>query len=377
MHSMAGDDTDDGLGTLLGTGMEESSEPLIEAISTIAILRDAIRRGDSDGVRLKLDLHAHGAGRRGLLSTLAGTANIETAVSTLSRFWQSAEYTTSAARVISPDETEVYETIAHPAHAQKLRTVTLLRRRGGHWRIVTTTDTPDEKLVASLLCPVEPLLLEDALPGARLDYDGDGKLVRLVNEDLGWQAALRLGPVVNRDSVDNLELGAALADTETLVSVAFLPSRVPKKRRAQLAWFANVVAELAEAVKAPQVFLPWCDRLLETDELHLRGDVTDETLAARYVHVLTDEEWIGTRGMSHFMLPELEARTMDWPSANSARAIVEQGVEMLVGGGDAWMPRTSQTIGDTKCWIEFGRRGRELGQTYGRWGSLRLAPART
>lgn len=372
------DDDDWAEETLLGTGMEESADPLIEALRTLAELRAALGRGDAEAVRFNLDLHAFGSGKRGLLSTLAGTRSVESAVSRLAPFWRSAEYVTEAARVVSPDEVEVYETISPPGVSDGLRTVTLLRRRGGRWRQVTTTDTPDEKLTASLLCSTEPLLLDESIPGAILDLDAKGQLERLRHPKEEWRAALRVGPVPKRGVPRaSEEFAAALADTHTIVSVALLPSTDRDARGAQLRWFASATAGLADAIAARHVYLPWSERLLAPQALAVSADAPLADVAALYVHIVPDSGWTFSRGMSHIMLPEVEARWVDWGGHGAATAIVTEVARALRDGGVRLEPRQRIRVGGAQLWVDYGRRGAHEGSTYGRFGSYRLAPATT
>lgn len=368
---------DDGLGTLRGTGLEESEDPLIDAIRALAELRAALERGDAEAVRPKLDLHAYGAGKRGLLSTLAAEKSVEDAVQQLGPFWQTADYEVKAARVVSPDEVEIYETVSHRNIKQPLQTLTLLRRRGGHWRHVTTADTPDEKLVATLLCPNEPFLTDEPIPDARLERGSSEGRWRLVHPEHDWRAALRMGPTPNRRIVsDDPEMAPALARSNHMVSVAISPSTDPAVRFAQLVWFANAVAGFGWALDADRVYLPLCDHLLHRRALEVGDEPTVLELAKRYVVVRASRGWVGTRGLSHLMQPEIEARTMDWKDEAAATRVVDATADALLAGEIELEVRTELEVRGLRCWVDYGRRGRRHGETYGRWGSVRLAPPR-
>lgn len=368
----------DGLGTLMGTGLEEPAEPLVEALRAVSELRAALVRGDADAVRPKLDLHAYGAGQRGLLSTLAGRTSVEEAVSRLAPFWRSAEYALSGARVVSPDEVEIYETITAPGRQAELRALTLLRRRGGHWRQVTTVDAPDEKLVASLICPDDPLLLRDEIPDARLRMDEEGAtLAQVRHERESWVAVLRAGAPPDPSDVRDRRLREALDGAGWLVSVALLGARERQERERQLRWFTSVVATLGTMVGSSQAYLPWIDRLIAPSQLALPdGDGSLEALASRWVSVVEFDGWTGTRGMSHLMMSEVEARWIDWPTREAATDIVLRAAAALRSGECALRPRTVESVADTRCATDFGRRGPALGLTYGRFGAVRLAPSR-
>ncbi|MDH5491824.1 MAG: hypothetical protein OEY14_07715, partial [Myxococcales bacterium] len=156
-------DSDDGLGTLLGTGLEDSLDPILEASMAVAAHRQALIAGDVQAVERSLDLHAHGAGPRGVLSRLAGKGGVGEAVKRLLPFFQQARFSLERARVLGRDEVEIYEKMGHPTLPRPIRTVSLVRRRGGYWRVVTTSDAPDERLRACIFCgpgSVDPLELE-------------------------------------------------------------------------------------------------------------------------------------------------------------------------------------------------------------------------
>ncbi len=364
----------EGVETLLGTGLEEPADPLIEALRAVAELREALRRGDADAVRPKLDLHAWGAGRRGILSALAGTRSVEEAVSKLAPFWRTAEYQMDAARVVSPDEVEVYETIVAPGNEARLRTLTLMRRRGGHWRQVTSMDAPDEKLVVALICDAEPPALEGALgPDAELVA---GPPPRIEHAREPWEAALRAAPPPPLVDVLDRRLREALEGAVRVLSVALLASAEPDERLEQLRWLADAVAKLAPRAGARRLYLPWIERVLLPGQLALPKDADLDDLAARWVDVIEVDGWTGTRGMSHLQLPEVEARWIDWPSEDVATQIVMRAAEDMRDGGQALTPRSDVDVAGTRCRVDYGRRGAAIGQTYGRYGSVRLAPSR-
>jgi len=368
---------DDGVGTLLGTGLEESEDPLVDAMRALAELRAALERGDAEAVRPKLDLHAYGAGKRGLLSTLAAKKSVEDAVQQLGPFWQTADYEVLAARVISHDEVEIYETVSHRNVSQPLQTLTLLRRRGGHWRHVTTADTPDEKLVATLLCPHEPFLSDEPIPEARLERGTSEGRWRLVHPAHDWRAALRMGPTPeSKIESDDPELAPALARSKHMVSVALSVSTDAEVRLAQLSWFANAVGGFGWALDADRVYIPLCDHLQHRRAFEVGDDATVLDLAKRYVVVRAADGWTGTRGMSHFMQPEIEARGMDWKDEAAATRVVEAAAEALLAGEIELRVRDEIEVRGLRCWVDYGRRGRREGETYGRWGSVRLAPPR-
>ncbi|MBX3274301.1 MAG: hypothetical protein KF729_28805 [Sandaracinaceae bacterium] len=365
---------DGAIETLLGTGLEEPADPLLEALGAVAELREALRRGDADAVRPKLDLHSWGAGRRGVLSTLAATRSVEEAVAKLAPFWRTAEYRMDAGRVVSPDEVEVYETIVAPGGETDLRTLTLMRRRGGHWRQVTSMDAPDEKLVAALLCPRAPVALPEAAGDARIETGGTGSLLRGSRE--GWVARVRDVAPPDPADVTDRRLREALGATARVISLALLPSRERAARIAQLRWFAGAVAALGEALGAAHAYLPWIERLMAPAALALPENADLDEIAARWVAVVAVDGWTGTRGMSHLMLPEVETRWIDWPDEEVATQIAVRAAEDLRDGECSLEPRTDVEVGGTRCRVDYGRRGAALGQTYGRYGAVRLAPSR-
>lgn len=366
-------DEREGVSTLLGTGLEEPADPLLEALRAVAELREALRRGDADAVRPMLDLHAYGAGQRGVLGTLAATRSVEEAVARLAPFWRTAEYRMDAARVVSPDEVEVYETIVAPGNQARLRTLTLMRRRGGHWRQVASMDAPDERFVAALICAREPPELGGSIGDAHLVA---GTPPRLQHVEEPWSAALKIAPPPEPAEVPDRRLREALAGAVRVVSLALRPSLDRAVRERQLRWLGDTAAALGEQIGAKQVYLPWIDRLLALEQLGLPEGAGPEDLAARWVNVIEVDGWTGTRGMSHLGLPEVEARWMDWPDEDVATQIVLNAAEDLRDGACVLAPRTDVEVAGTRCRVDYGRRGAALDQTYGRYGSVRLAPSR-
>ena len=107
--------------------------------------RDSLKRGDVLGVAALLDTEARRPAERDVLIDLSAAEGPEQAVRKLSRFWRDAESRATCTRIVSEAEAEVYETIEVPKLPTPIHSVTLLRRRDEHWKVVFTVNAPDTR----------------------------------------------------------------------------------------------------------------------------------------------------------------------------------------------------------------------------------------
>lgn len=375
---------DEGISTLVGTGGEVSEDPVLDATRAVAEHRAALASGDATIVERTLDLHTYGAGPRGLLSRLAGSESIPAAVHKLAPFFRKAKFTIEAARLLADDEVEIYEAMSHASLARPMRTVSLVRRRGGFWRVVTTADAPDEQIKVCLLLPAGPRdIPKGSLAGAAsaLEVEAeplDGGAL-LVDELLGYQATVHVKDPFEAGIDATLpEVGDLVAASAAIAVVTMIPSTVSRERVHDLAWVGSAAACLAEAMKVERLLLPRCDRVLTAQELAeaCQENADAKRLATAWVHFKVGEGWLGTRGMAHFMKPEIEVKLADFADPQAAARVVATTAGKVLTGGLDLAPGSSVEGDGGRYWVLLGRRGPVPGDTYGRWGAVTLMPRR-
>lgn len=374
---------DEGISTLVGTGDEVSEDPVLDATRAVAEHRAALASGDAAIVERTLDLHTYGAGPRGLLSRIAGTESIPAAVHRLAPFFRDAKFTIEAARLLADDEVEIYEAMRHASLPRPMRTVSLVRRRGGFWRVVTTADAPDEQLKVCLLLPAGPRdIPKGSLAGATSALEVEAEPVEggaiLVDELLGYQATVHVKDPFDANIDATLpEVADLVAASAAIAVVTMVPSTVARERVHDLSWVGLAAARLAEAMKVERLLLPRCDRVLTAGELAgaCAEGADAKQLATAWVHFRVGEGWLGTRGMAHFMKPEIEVKLADFNDHEAAARVVATTAGKVLSGRLDLAPGSSIDA-DGTYWVLLGRRGPVPGGTYGRWGAVTLMPRR-
>ncbi|HJL18753.1 MAG TPA: hypothetical protein RMH99_24035 [Sandaracinaceae bacterium LLY-WYZ-13_1] len=217
-----------------------------------------------------------------------------------------------AARDLRDGRVEVYERVWDAARGQRRRVSTLTREasgvsggRGG-WRLESEARCDDEEAVAWIVSPSERLraaLEPGRLPdGSRVEPAGDG--ARLADETGRWFAAMRAASVeVPRAWMH--AVGPAPVALRVRVSL----SREPGARHEQLTWLSRVLPDVGRGSHRI-VGVPGADRWVPADEWReLAGRVTRRrwrALLGLWTRVARlDGRW-ATRGLSRFMLPELQ-----------------------------------------------------------------------
>lgn len=359
--------------TIHGTGLEGSLDPKAEASFALMRHRGALAAGNAVEVERTLDLHTWGSGDPGILHRLAKEIGVPAAVSRLQRFWSKAEASIEEVRLVGPEEVEVFEVVTPPGGGRSLRTVALVRRRGGRWRIVTTRSTSDEII---RLCVFGPRGSKpDVLPRDLLQWVGElqvqGTRGMLIQPETGFE--LQIEAVDGLDArIDATapEVLSRLADGCAVVMLVGEMPRASEHRAAMMSWASHAAAECAERLGSDAVLLPSCDRILGAAELAAIGP---EDVRGAWVSVSEDEELAYSRGLAHVCVPELELVRADWANAAESLGVA---VQWALRGELPFEPDSVVDLGGMELYVELGRRGPISSTTYGRWGSRLLRPVR-
>ncbi|MFK7989968.1 MAG: hypothetical protein AB8I08_28365 [Sandaracinaceae bacterium] len=358
--------------TLHGTGLENSIDP--EGEATIAVMRHraALASGNPKAVEQTLDLHTWGAGEAGILHRLSAEEGVERAVERLTAFWKGSEPRIEHARRVSEDEVEIYERILPAGSSREMRTLALVRRRGGRWRVVTTSNATDERIVLSVLglrgsqpAPIP----EDACAGlGELVVDGMGGL--LVHPESGHRLQLTASDGLSaRLEATDQEVQARMAAGCAVVTIVGTAPDDGAERERMLAWASQAAASCARRLGTDAVYLPLSDRLRVPDAL-AAVQPGEATRAFSAVH--EDGRMVYTRGLTHAKRPEIEAAHDAW---HNPWPIVEAAVNTSLTSGLELTPGAQVTLEGQAVQVRLGRRGPYEGATYGRWGSRLLSPA--
>jgi hypothetical protein len=343
-----------------------------------------------------------------------------------SSFWSEARAETEAVRVLREGEAEVYERAPFPRLGVTLRFVSLVRREQGAWRLVDTTDAGDERVTV--------VLLRGASASARLDMAGrlrrwidarqasepftwEAEGATLREPDAGWTALVRSGTglelarSLGASGPSSLLLEAQPAAT----LVTMRPALDATARTAQLRWLARAAAALG-APDASSVWVPSAAKVIPYAEWAeaATGPLDLPRLAPLWLRVERGREAWVTRGLSTLMLPEVELVGRELPAV-IVRAFLREVAGRLfahhrariAGGLGASAPAVPEVaprlfwqgphgpeplpVDRTETQLELGaafalppleglvargRQGPEPGESYGRWGSIAVAPRR-
>jgi hypothetical protein len=351
--------------------------------------REALRRADVVGVTSRLANDARRPNERDLLVDLIAAEGAEEAVQKLSPFWRDADVTIRGIRVVAEDEVEVYERITVPRRDLPIQSVTLLRRRDDRFKIVATSDAPDERFRIRVVRDSGAPAIDDvgfsrawkerfgATAELLMLEDGDGVLS---HPDEGWLGTVR-GPVPATDQLglyeDEVGTGA------TLIEVGVEPSDDLEERRRQLIWTTRVAHVLALGTGGHHLHVPAAERLIALDRLtdpFLNRDPAASELAMAWVRLHSNNAESGpgfaaTRGMTHFMAPEVEYALEDWDEPKlAARVAIALATALIQTRTDAQIGTVVRAAG-TRCFLTRARRGVRSRHTYGRFGALRIRPS--
>ncbi len=353
--------------------------------ATLEQFRAALGAGNTGVVRELLSFEPRDPAELDLLVEMVSRDGLDAAVQRLCRFWSRAESTLVHARPIHEGECELYERVRHAATTVPSLLVTLLRREAGRWRVVSTTDAPDDALEAAVLRTVPPeqapsdsawtrAWIAENGPTAELIVDGcDGWLGWASR---GWLAELRVmaGDTAERSMWLPPRARSEIAAAPSVLRVRMAGSPDAATRLAQVDWFTRVVTALA-AADAGAVYVRATDRLVPVAEL--RSMTPGAALGA---HALETGLWVRlriapgflhTQGMTRLALPELEtAQRLQGPGARQLLSIATQ--QALISHG-ARADRDRVIIaGEHRYRLLPGRRGPRPGRSYGAWGALEV-----
>lgn len=332
--------------------------------------RDSLKRGDVLGVAALLDTEARRPAERDVLIDLSAAEGPEQAVRKLSRFWRDADSRATCTRIVCESEAEVYETIAVPKLPTPIHSVTLLRRRDDHWKVVFTVNAPDTRARLEL----------DAIADARLDAsrllhgysDRFGRELEIasweedegtvVHPAYGWQGTIKRARSSFEIAVD--------ASPETPGSAQ------------HLVWTARIALVAGAELGSSLVSITGAGRTLALERLEevfsaIEPDV--HQLASVWVRLHIEDEHSGpgfaaTQGMWHFGLPEIEYEPSDWPDPTiAARMAIGIASALIMGRMEPAIGTVVRAAGH-RCRVVEARRGVRPTHTYGRFGAVRIRP---
>lgn len=365
-----------------------------EAVAVLDRFRTALRAGETAAVESLLFSEQRVPSETDLLSELTAEAGLPTAVAQLRRFWGAASEERYAVRAIAGSEVEVYERITAPSLGEPLRSVTLLRREpSGGWRVVVTSDAPDDRPRMFVYGPATGAALDDVEFSKRctgpdgqfaeLFMDGQEGVLSHPEED--WVGAFR-GPVENQAQLTLPSL------PDGFYELAVEPDQKAGERVRQLSWLSRVALAAADVISSTHVGVPGAERIIPRETLrHLlvrrpseggskgSSSLPIHRLATIWVKLhrlpaLSGEGYAVTRGLLHFGLPELEILLEDCEDAVRLDQLVMGAVSAVVSGMLPLEVGLEFQLLGVPCRLEGGRRGVQPGHSYGPYGALRLVP---
>jgi hypothetical protein len=337
-------------------------------------------------------------------------------------FWAQSTVDVEAVRIVADGVAEVYEHVRHHRSGTSLRLMSTAEYVKGHWRMTEARDAIDERVTAVLLRGAPPDQPLDARawmerwtrahgPTAVLQIDNGRGSIDHPTE--GWSALVRTGS--GRDLARALGLRGPQAELLEKQPAATVLSLVPtldaRNRSDQLRWISRAVAAFGER-DASSVWVPsaakavpfsmWLDAVAGPLELPALSALWLRTQRQRGA-------WV-TRGMTSFMLPEIEVwcagltvhtvRALLREAAGRFLAHPDQRVVRRLGACAPAVPAIAPRLyrrgeagpvalpierletaidlgdafvaGDVEASVGPGRMGARPGESYGRWGAIAL-----
>ena len=296
-------------------------------------------------------------------------------------FWRDVQVGHVVERVVSQDAVEVYVEAKLQTSGRAEWRCLLLQRMQGAWGIDELTRAIVERAVAYL--PAAPALHFPHWRAAfarqfgvtEMEFAENRGVLRL--GDLAI-ALRRLGPDPRFAGFDHLSPDAtrAVAAHRDVLEMSASLDTAPDVRWSQLVGFARALWTFA-ATGAPAVYLPVSNVMEEAASVMKLLEAptpNPEYLAPFWVNFSRNQRFHYTRGMSHFMLPELEVPTRDRDESRHDLC-VNIALHQLQKG-PVVLPGNSIGAGPSPQWrVVPGGRGPSDSETYGIWGSIRLQPA--
>lgn len=337
-------------------------------------------------------------------------------------FWSTVSTHVEAVRVVREGVAEAYEEVRHRRTGASLRLVCTVEYVQGRWRITDAREAVDERFTVVLLRGSPPEQRIDAArwtrewteehgPTARLSVEGMRGLVEHV--DAPYRATLRTAS--GHDLSRALGLTGSMAElldkqpSATIVSL--VPTLDARTRTEQLRWLSWVVAALG-ANDAANVWVPSAAKAIPFPAWRsaTQGPLALNALAALWLRTQRQRgAWV-TRGLTSFMLPEIEVHCAGL-SVATVRALLREAARRLLAHHEARETRklgatapavpaiapqlyrrtkkgplvlpverleTSLDLGDSfvagevEAVVAQGRQGPRPGESYGRWGAIAL-----
>lgn len=297
-------------------------------------------------------------------------------------FWRNADIDDLIERQISSDCVELYFW-TRSAETNELQWRCLLMQKAEtEWKVYELTRAIIEKAVAYL--PGAPELNISGWRAAFVAQFGD-ECVEWVEDDsllrLGVHSLRlrRLDPEPQFARFDHLSAEAkqAVAAHRDVLEVSLDLRAEREERWSQLAAFSRALWTFA-ATGAPAVYLPVSNVMEEASSVKsmlASASPVPEELAPFWVNFSRNEDFHYTRGMSHFMLPEIEV-----PARGKDRTRQDLCINLALHqlrNGPVFVPGNTIGSGPLPEWrIVTGSRGPNATETFGLWGSIRLDPSK-
>jgi hypothetical protein len=335
-------------------------------------------------------------------------------------FWAQSTVQIEAVRIVAGGLAEVYEHVRHHRTATSLRLVSTVEHVQGRWRMTDAREATDERVTAVLLrgAPPEDAIDTNAWNRAWNERYGQTAALRLQKGrgDLehpvhGWKAMVRNGS--GRDLARQMALtgpSAELLEKQPAATiVSLVPSIDARDRTRQLQWIARAVSLLGQK-DASSVWVPSAAKAVpfSTWRSAAEGPLELASLSALWLRTQRQRgAWV-TRGMTNFMLPEIEIwcaglslamvrallrdsagrllrhhkERMNLELDGSAGAVPAIAPRLYTGTNARPVPELPTAIslsemfevGEVECGLAPGRQGPRPGESYGRWGSLAIRP---
>lgn len=384
------------------------------AAQLVVAVRDALARAKYNSLRAL----AHPLAIRREQAWLARVLGPETAAD----FWAQATPQIEAVRLVAGGLAEVYEHVRHHRTATSLRLVSTVEHLQGRWRLTDAREATDERLTAVLLrgAPPEDEIDANAWTRAWQERYGQSAVLHLEkgrgtleHPVHGWKAIVRTGS--GRDLARQMALSGPSAELLEKQPAATILSLVPsidaRARTRQLQWIARAVCLLGVR-DASSVWVPSAAKAIpfSTWRSAAEGPLELASLSALWLRTQRQRgAWV-TRGMTNFMLPEIEIwcaglslamvrallrdaagrllrhhkERMNLELDGCAAAVPAIGPRLYGADGTNARPIDELTtavaltemfeVGEVQCVLGPGRQGPRPGESYGRWGALAIRP---
>jgi hypothetical protein len=377
-----------------------------------------VRRALAEGRHNSLRVMAHPLALKREHERFSRTLGAQIAAS----FWAEVTSGIDAVRMVSEGFAEVYEHARHQRGGATYRFVSTVEHLKGRWRMTDTREATDERIAAVLLrgAPGEEKIDGRAWTRAWEQRYGETAVLRAADGSLdhpvrGWRASVRSGS--GRDVARTMALSGPSAELLEKQPAATMVSLVPaleaRARTEQLQWIARAVSLLG-ARDASSVWVPSAAKALPyaTWRSAAEGALDLPSLSALWLRTQRQRgAWV-TRGMTNFMLPEVEVwcaglnvamvrvllrdavgrllrhhhERVTLDRSACAAAVPGLAARLYARSSEGPIARPTEElstaialaeifeVGDVQCSIGPGRQGPRPGETYGRWGAIALRP---